>query len=65
MTKTPVNKVPPFALADCRECGGKAGLHHSRVGKWYVRCEKCKANKTEETVSRKLVCQLWNKRNGA
>lgn len=60
-----VDKTAPMELVRCKACGGRAALHHSRAGKWYVRCEKCKENKTEETISRRIVCQLWNKRNEA
>lgn len=55
--------TPPVELVRCSVCGGKAVLHHSRAGKWYVRCSKTKEHRTEEIVSRLTVCKLWNVRN--
>lgn len=64
MEKTAIDKLPPFALARCRRCGGLAKLHHSRSRKWYVRCTSCKAeNQTEEVTSKLTICKVWNSRN--
>ena len=63
----PLDKTPSVPLNRCRRCGGLAKLHHSRSGKWYVRCEDCARckdpNTTEESTSKLTVCKLWNVRN--
>lgn len=64
MAKVAIDKTPPVWLEKCRKCGGEAKLHHSRSGKWYVRCTWCKKeNKTEESVSKLSICKVWNVRN--
>lgn len=67
MEKPEINKLPPFALARCRRCGGLAKLHYSRSRKWYVRCEDCartpNKNQTEEVTSKLTICKVWNSRN--
>lgn len=53
----------PIELAPCRTCGHKAKLHRTRNGRWYVACDKknCK-NRTEDVISKRTVCQVWNVR---
>lgn len=59
-----VDKTAPVELEKCWKCGGSPRLHHSRSGKWYVRCTACKEkNKTEESTSRLMICKAWNLRN--